>query len=93
VAIESEDPVTDTITNGKTNSESDDLATEPERPRRVVGHPSIDERVAAGKAARQAVPRSSHAELSLDDDRADHAGDQRHLPRVADGRGRRRRTT
>jgi uncharacterized protein (DUF2252 family) len=39
--------------------------------RRAVPHPTVEERVARGKAARAAVPRSSHADLVLGADRAD----------------------
>jgi uncharacterized protein (DUF2252 family) len=34
------------------------------RPRRAVPHPTVAEREATGRAARKAVPRSSHAELA-----------------------------
>jgi uncharacterized protein (DUF2252 family) len=36
-----------------------------------VAHPSVAERVAMGKEARRLVPRSSHAELTVDDTRPD----------------------
>jgi uncharacterized protein (DUF2252 family) len=42
-----------------------------ESPRRVVPHPTVDERVARGKAARREVPRSSHADLTLGSARPD----------------------
>ncbi len=36
-----------------------------------VAHPTVEERVAMGKEARRLVPRSSHAELTVDDTRPD----------------------
>ena len=54
--------------------------------RRIVPHPSVEERVARGKAARSAVPRSSHARFEPASDRRDPVEllEQQAATRVAD---------